>query len=78
MSTKAKTEHAQCIFAVKEYDDGTPWIMVEPRRAPDNSLFTNGFIGLTLRPGVSFEQAKEIARELNENFEGISYTQFLS
>jgi hypothetical protein len=52
--------------------------MVEPHRAPDNLLLKNGFIGLTLRPGVSFERAKEIARELNENFEGVSYTQFLS
>ena len=78
MSTKAKTDHMQCIFAVKEYDDGTPWIMVEPRRTPNNSLLKNGFIGLTLCPGISFEQAKEIARELNENFEGISHTQFLS
>lgn len=76
--SKAKTDHASCIFAVKEYEDGTPWIMVEPHRAPDNLLLKNGFIGLTLRPGVSFERAKEIARELNENFEGVSYTQFLS
>ncbi len=78
MSAKSKTDHVQCIFAVKEYDDGTPWIMVEPRHAPNNPLLKDGFIGLTLRPGVSLERAKEIARELSENFEGISYTQFLS
>ncbi len=68
----------QCVFAVKEYDDGTPWIMVEPRHTPGNPLLKNGFIGLTLRPGVSLRRAEEIARQLQENFEGVSYTQFLS
>jgi hypothetical protein len=46
--------------------------------APGIPALENGFIGLTLRSDVSFERAKEIARELCENFEGISYTQFLS
>ncbi len=78
MSTKAKTDYARCTFAVKEHADGTPWIMVEPRSTSDIPLLKNGFIGLTLRPGISFKKAEEIARELRENFEGISYTQFLS
>lgn len=77
MSTKAKTDYMRCTFTVKEYDDGTPWIMLE-RYDSGIPALGNGFIGFTLRPGVSFEQAKEIARELHEKFEGISYTQFLS
>ena len=77
MSTQAKTDHTRCTFTLKEHADGTPWVMVEPY-APGIPALENGFIGLTLRPGVSFEQAKEIVRKLSENFEGVSYTQFLS
>jgi hypothetical protein len=77
MGTQAKTDHTRCTFTIKEHGDGTPWIMIE-QYAPGIPALKNGFIGLTLRPGVTFEQAKEIARELNENFEGISYTQFLN
>jgi hypothetical protein len=56
--------------------DGTPWIMIEFDK-PGIPGVGDGFIGLTFREGVTFEQAKEIARELRENFQGMSHTQFL-
>jgi hypothetical protein len=67
------TERAEYIFAVKEYADGTPWIMAEPRRK-QLSIFKNGFIGFDLRDGTSFEDAQQLAKEMTERITGITYT----
>ncbi len=75
MSTKASTDHAPCTFTVKEYGDGTPWIMFE-MDSPGLPALGDGFIGLRFRPDVTFEQAAEIARTLRDHFEGISHTRF--
>ena len=74
--SKAKTEHADYIFAVKEYEDGTPWIMLEPSRA-GLPVLKNGFLGLTLREGIDKREAEKIAEFLNDRVKSISHTQFI-
>lgn len=76
MSTNAKTDHAPCTFTLKEYGDGTPWVMVEFHE-PGIPAVGDGFLGLTFREGITFERAQEIARELRDNFQGMSHTRFL-
>lgn len=76
MSTKAKTETADFVFAVKEHGDGTPWIMLEARRE-GLSAIKNGFLGLRLLPGTDIVRAQEIAEFLNDNIESVSCTQFI-
>lgn len=79
MSTEAKTDHSACSFKVSEHvsEDGAsaPWIMIETDR-PGIPALGNGFLGLTFRPDVSFERAQEIAEQMRDYFEGISYTHF--
>ena len=75
MSTKAETNYSPFTFTLKEFGDGTPWIMCEPYK-PGLPVLGNGFLGLRFRDGVTFEQAKEIAEFLCDHFEGISYTWF--
>lgn len=75
MSTQAKTDHTRCTFTLKEYGDGTPWVMVEFYE-PGIPALSNGHIGLTFREGVTFEQAREITHALRDNFQGMSHTHF--
>lgn len=75
MSSGAKTDHSRCTFTLKEYGDGTPWIMVEFDE-PGIPALDNGHIGLTFREGITFERAEEIAQELRNNFSGMSHTHF--
>ncbi len=74
--TKAKTDHADFVFAVKEHADGTPWIMCEPRGSGLPGI-GDGFLGLTLREGIGIREAEEIAEYLNNRVEGLSHTQFI-
>ena len=72
----AETERADYCFAVKEFEDGTPWIALEPRRGSLRCLGPGGFLGLDLRPGTDLAQAREIATFLNANIDKVSHTRF--
>lgn len=70
----AKTERADYLFAVKEYGDGTPWIMLELRQAPDLPCVGDGFLGFDLKEGTDIRRASEIARFLNQTIASVSHT----
>jgi hypothetical protein len=59
-------------FRVKEQEDGSPWIALEPNGSGLPGI--KGVVGLRLVPGVSFERAQEIARLLDEAVKEVSYT----
>jgi hypothetical protein len=63
MSVNAKTDYSTFTFTVKEFEGGKPWIMCEAY-APGLPAIHDGHLGLRLRPEVTFEQAKEIAKYL--------------
>ena len=75
--TTADTKRAEYRFRVKEYGDGTPWIYLELVREPDLPTIAPGFLGLDLKEGTSYEEAKEIARFLNERITTVSHTYFI-
>lgn len=77
MSTKAKTDYSDFTFTLKEFGDGTPWIMCEENQ-PGLPALKDGYLGLRLREGTTFEQAKEIAEYLRDHIAGVSHTRFLS
>ena len=75
MSTKAKEDYSTFSFTAKEVEGGTPWIMCEADK-PGLPALGDGYLGLRLRPEVTFEEAIEIAEYLDDRVEGISHTQF--
>jgi hypothetical protein len=75
VSTNAKTDYSPCTFTVKEFGDGTPWIMCEVDK-PGIPALDNGFIGFRFRERVSIERAQKVADTLHDQFEGISHTHF--
>jgi len=75
--TKARTEHADCRFRVKEAADGTPWVSVEPGYGKIPA-FEDALIGLRLRTGTTLDQAEAIAEFFNANVEGLGFTMFES
>lgn len=77
MSTRAKTDYSDFTFTVKEFGDGTPWIMCEADQ-PGLPVLKDGHLGLRLREGTTIEQAQEIAEYLRDNIAGISHTRFLT
>ena len=78
MGTEATTDRARFLFKVAEYGgpDYTPWIMTEPHSDRLKVLGTDGFIGFDLKPGTTFDQAREIAQYLNQHIECITCTLF--
>lgn len=73
MSPQGNTERADYRFVVKEFADGTPWIVLEPMRG-DLSVLGNGFLGLDLVKGTDLKKAHEVADFLNEAIHSVSYT----
>ncbi len=67
------TQRGEYVFDEKEYDDGTPWIMMTPWDE-DLSILKGGFIGFDLKPGTSVEEANELAERLRRIVTGVSYT----
>ena len=63
--SQATTERTGCTFAIKAFEGGTPWIMVEAD-APGLSILKDGFLGIELREDVSFEEAQELAQLLRD------------
>ena len=63
------TVRARVRFVVKEFSDGTLWIVLEPLGEP----LPSGINGLDLVPETALERAEEIAKFLNENVESVIY-----
>ncbi len=77
MRSTASTDRADYLFAVKEGADGTPWIMLEPRRQDLEVLRPRrSFLGLDLNPGTSLEEAGKIADYLNHRIRSVACTSF--
>jgi len=74
--TQSKTERATYVFAVKEFGDGEPWIMLE-RSGKGLDVLGNGFVGLELREGTSLKEAEALADTLRRNVSALAYTKFL-
>jgi hypothetical protein len=74
--TQSKTERAKYVFAVKEFGDGTPWVKQE-RSGNGLEVLGNGFIGLELTEGTSFQEAEALAAILRRNVSAVAYTNFL-
>lgn len=70
----SNTEWGDYLFTVKEFGDGTPWLMAELREGNDLSILENGFLGFTLRSGTTYEEAQGLARHLHKVLDKISYT----
>jgi hypothetical protein len=73
--TESRTDRAPYVFAVKEFGDGTPWIMLE-RSENALDVLGDGFLGFDLKEGTSLQEAEKIARFLRQNIRSISYTDF--
>ncbi len=69
----ATTKRAKYRFTVKEFAEGTPWIMLEPLQK-GIELPNDGFLGFDLPEGTDFNKAKEIAEYLNRNLSTLSLT----
>ena len=67
------TERAEYRFTVKELGNGTPFLMLEPMRA-NLSLLSKGFLSLDLAEGITYDEAHEIARYLNDRIRSVAYT----
>jgi hypothetical protein len=62
-------QRGQYLYAVKEREDGTPWIAGEPAGDTIKIVGTKGDdleIGYTLRPGTTIEQARMVAKCMSD------------
>ncbi len=73
---QSKTERARYVFAVKEFGDGVPWIMLE-RSGKGLDVLGNGFVGLELTEGTSLQEAEALAVSLRRSVSAVAYTKFL-
>ena len=67
------TERAHYVFTVKEYNASQRWIRLENSRE-DLTPLKEGFLGLDLPEGTSYQEAREIARYLNEKIANVTWT----
>jgi hypothetical protein len=69
----SNTESAEYRFTVKETASGEPWLMLEPMT---NNLraFSGGFLGLRLRPSVTYEEARQLATTLDTEVHSVTFT----
>ena len=73
-SNAGMTERAQYIFTVKEYDGGVPWLMLDLLRSPDIGILQKQMLGLDLRPGTTYDEARELANILNAKISHLTCT----
>lgn len=83
--TQAETEFAVCDFKITQFSptpdapDGLPWIWI---RTDDPGLsvlkYGDAFLGLQFKSGVTFEDAKRLANEMDRMIEGIACTKFVT
>lgn len=77
--TAATTEHMDVVFALTEYPDGPPWIMLEPRRESLPVLRAgDAFLALTFHDHVTFEEAGRLVAEMQTMLSGVSCTKSLT
>ena len=69
------TTRANYTFTVKEYPDGTPWIMLEPLNG-NLPLLEDGFLGFDLALGTTYEQARALVTEMKNRITSTSHTAF--
>ncbi|MDP4026315.1 hypothetical protein Q8W71_27200 [Methylobacterium sp. NEAU 140] len=71
----ARTERGRYRFAVKEDAEGVPSLALEPI---DDGIaaFGDAYLCIELRPGVSYDHARQIADTLNATAAGLSATFF--
>ena len=72
----ATTERSNVVFELKEFADGTPWLMANFENPGLSCIKRNDFLGLEFRDGVTFDQAKEFRSMLHKMVKGISFTKF--
>jgi hypothetical protein len=70
----ATTERSDVVFELKEFGDGTPWLMVNFDRPGLSCIKGNDFLGLEFRDGVTFGQASECRSLLHKKVKGMSFT----
>ena len=68
------TERSDVVFELKEFADGTPWLMVNFYAPGLTCIKGNDFLALEFRDGVTFEQAKEFRTQLHKMVKGMSFT----
>ncbi len=73
--TESRTDHARCVFEVKDNADGTFWLMLNVAK-PGLPIIENGFVGFELKKKLSKREADDLARLLNENIDEVSCTTF--
>jgi hypothetical protein len=73
MQQDSHTYRGRFKVLVKEFGDGTPWLVVEISSEAFPTLGQD-FIGLEFRNDITYEQAKEFAKVLNDRIEHISIT----
>ena len=74
--TQSKTERARYVFTVKEFGDGTPWIMLEGS-GKGLEVLGDGFIGLDLKEGTTLKEAEALAATLRQSIATVAYTSFV-
>lgn len=69
----AKTDRALYRATVKEYADGTPFLVFEPM-SENIELLDGALTSLDLKQGTTLEQAREVADVLDRFVEGLAVT----
>ena len=72
---QSNTDRARYVFAVKEFGDGTPWIVLE-RSGKGLAVLGDGFMGFELKEGISLKDAEKLAELLRDGIATVSYTSF--
>jgi len=72
----ATTEHTGVVFELKEYGDGTPWLMANFDEPGLSCVKSSGFLGLQFREFVTFQQAQEFTTQMHKMIKGMSLTKF--
>jgi len=74
--TQSTTQRAQYVFAVKEFGDGTPWIVLE-RSGKGLDVLGNGVFGFELKENTSLRDAERLAELLRDSVTVACYTSFI-
>jgi hypothetical protein len=70
----ATTERSDVVFEIKEFGDGTPWLMANFDAPGLSCIKGSDFLGLEFRDGVTFQQASEFRSLLHKMVKGVSFT----
>lgn len=62
---------AEYLFVVRNSEDQTPFIAMQPRQSQSVGLSSE--VNLLLYRGTSLEEAKQLARFLNSNIKAVRY-----